>query len=92
MGALRVKIVGAKHHEGAEALIGTLMPGTPITLVREPTNPYDKSCVAVHIDGSMAGYVPRYRNRDLAIALDTGRDVTAEATEIPGEILVNWKD
>lgn len=92
MPTLRVKITGAKFHEGAEERVASLMPGKPVTLMRDPRNAFDQRCVEVHIDDVMSGYVPKFRNRDLAAAMDASKDVAAEATEIPGEISINWKD
>jgi hypothetical protein len=47
-------------HNGRQARVRALAPGTPVALVREPNNPYDPRAVAVHtLAGASLGYVPR---------------------------------
>lgn len=41
------RIVGMKHHEGAEAIVRDLKTGNPLRLVRDPKNKFDPFAVAV---------------------------------------------
>lgn len=69
----RYAIVGMKHR-GAEALVASLPPDEPITLVREPGNKYDPNAVQVWARGKHVGYVPKAQNAVLARFIDaTGR-------------------
>ena len=38
-----------------------------VTLKKEPSNPYDRNAIAVYINGTQIGYVPRSQNRKLSI-------------------------
>lgn len=62
-------IVGQKHRNLDSYLVGVL-PGTPVVLVREPLNPFDKNAIAVWIGGQKAGYIPMKQNAALAAFID----------------------
>lgn len=63
-------IVASNHIKGAEDFLKTLQPGVGAVLVREPTNKFDPSAVAVWIDGRKVGYVPKAQNKVLAGFID----------------------
>jgi hypothetical protein len=65
----KYSIVGQKHRNLDPYLTGTL-PGTPVTLVREPENGYDPNAIQVWIDGKMVGYIPKNQNAALATLMD----------------------
>jgi hypothetical protein len=56
--------------------------GDPLTLVREPRNPYDPNAVRVEWRGEKLGYVPRADNADLARHLDRGTKVEARISRL----------
>jgi hypothetical protein len=74
-------IVGIKFHDGAHDKLLATLPGSPVTLVREPSNKYDPNAVRVEIDGVMCGYVPKAQAARLAEDMDNGREVTAALFE-----------
>jgi HIRAN domain len=67
-------IVGQKRRGLDPYLTGTL-PGTPVVLVREPGNQYDKNAVMVWIDGKHVGYIPSKQNQMLAGFIDQAGEV-----------------
>lgn len=62
-------IVGMNFQK-TEQLVAALGVGTPVTLVREPTNQFDPNAVAVWVDGQKVGYVPKKQNAALAQFID----------------------
>ncbi len=56
---LGTEVAGTSHVENIEKLYDSLSEGDPITLVREPDNPYDEYAVRVEAaDHSLIGYLP----------------------------------
>lgn len=70
-------IVGMKFHTGAHDKLLATLPGSAVTLVREPTNKFDPNAIRCEIDGVMCGYVPKAQAARLADDMDNGRQVTA---------------
>ena len=66
---MRYSIVGQEHLNLDPYLTG-ILPGTPVTLVREPTNRFDPNAIQVWIDGKVVGYIPKATNADLARRID----------------------
>jgi len=62
-------IVGMNYQK-SEQFIELLPPGTPVTLVREPTNQYDANAIAVWIDGRKVGFIPKKQNGVLSQFID----------------------
>lgn len=62
-------IVGMNFQK-AEAIVAALQPGTPVKLIREPTNKYDANAIAVWVDGKHVGYIPSKQNKVLAAFMD----------------------
>ena len=62
-------LVGMKHR-GTEALVGSLPEGTPLMLVREPTNAYDPNAIQVWCGDQHVGYVRKEQARALAAFMD----------------------
>lgn len=69
-------IAGFQYHHG-EAVWSMLRVGQPLTLVREPTNPYDSRAVRVEWNDHKLGYVPRQENTAVAQMLDRGERLEA---------------
>jgi hypothetical protein len=70
----RYSIVGQKNFGFTDSYMPGVTPGTPVTLVREPTNGYDPNAVQVWIYGKMVGYIPKTTNAPLARFIDcTGK-------------------
>lgn len=65
----RYAIVGMKHRN-AEALVASLPPDEPITLVREADNRFDPNAVQVWARNQHVGYVPKTQNAVLAQFID----------------------
>lgn len=66
---MRHSIVGMQHCN-SEVAVAALQPGAVVTLVREPTNKFDRNAVMVWVDGVHVGYVPKATNRALAAMID----------------------
>jgi hypothetical protein len=73
---LTVAIAGFRHYPAGRNLLD-MPPGTPLRLVREPTNQHDALAVQVWHGDRMLGFVPRANNVDVAWALDGGVEVLA---------------
>jgi single-stranded-DNA-specific exonuclease len=92
---LTVKVAGVTF-EGRQALIAKLRGDEPCRIVPEPTNPYDKNALAVHVampDGTIAhvGYVPRDLAREVAPLLD-GEAIMVRIKAITGGFETEWGD
>ncbi len=59
-------------------------PATPIpvTLVRDPGNPYDSNAVRVDVDGEHLGHIDRRTAERLAPSLDAGDEWVAEIVDV----------
>ena len=62
-------LVGMKHR-GTEALVASLLAGEPLTLFREPANPYDPNAIQVWAKGRHVGFIKASQARDLARRMD----------------------
>lgn len=77
-------LAGFQHADGAR-LLHHLRAGDALTLVREPTNPYDHGAVRVDWRGTKLGYIPRARNTAVAQSLDAGAALVARIVAVsPG--------
>lgn len=59
-------IAGFQHHDGA-LVFDKLKVGTSLRMDPERDNPYDANAIALSIDGTMIGYVPREENSLVSI-------------------------
>lgn len=67
-------IVGMNHAK-AEDFVKSLPAGTPLVLVREPLNEFDRNAIAVWAQGRKIGFIPKAQNKVLAQFIDqSGRD------------------
>ena len=72
------RLVGANFRPSdARALIPNLQIGDTVTLVREPENPHDSNAVAIMIDDTLVGYIPRVDNALIAQFMDAGGEPVA---------------
>jgi hypothetical protein len=83
----RVFKVAGVTFEGRQEHIAKLSGGEPCKIVPEPTNPYDRNALAVHVaHGGMiyhVGYVPRDIAAVVAVYLD-GESLIAKVVEVTG--------
>jgi len=49
--------------------------GTELKMITEPQNPHDKNSVAFYFGKHKLGYIPRYKNRNIAAILNAGYDI-----------------
>ena len=82
-------IAGFQHHEGP-ALLNELTVGTPLALVREPENIYDKYAVRLEHAGRHVGYIPREQNRTVSELLEQGAPISCSVTAVNPTALV-WE-
>lgn len=73
-----------QHHRGMGKFVHHQPERTPVTLKRDPENPYDKNAVAVWIGESHVGFVKATQALGLATVMD--REGVAE---IAGVLLDN---
>ena len=82
---LETAIAGMGFHvedEQEEENIQELVPGTELTLYREPDNQYDEWAIAVYYgEDDMLGYVTRYKNETIARLMDCGKKFIAIVDE-----------
>jgi len=69
-------IAGWQYHQG-DQIWHLLQDDTPLTLSREPQNPYDERAIAVFAADVKLGYVPRLHNTVLAGLIDQNVPVKA---------------
>ncbi len=74
-------IVGVKLHPGAHEKLLSSPAGTAVTLIREPSNPYDSNAVQCVIDGVICGYIPKAQAVRIAEDLDNGQELAAKVAE-----------
>jgi hypothetical protein len=58
----RCAVKGESHYQANIRRVA--VPGKPVHLVPEPTNPYDRNAVRVDCDGLCIGYIPREQARE----------------------------
>jgi hypothetical protein len=81
-------IAGFTYGEGL-AVFEDLKVGTVLTLEGEPDNPYDPEAVALFLNGSKIGYVPRGKNSELSQFLYFGYGKFFEAQISAVNLLVH---
>src|SRR5688572_28187965 len=74
-------IAGFQDHEGP-ALLHELTVGTPLTLVREPGNIYDRYAVRLEHAGRHLGHIPREQNRTVSELLEQGAPISCSVTAV----------
>jgi len=74
-------IAGFQYYAGDE-VFPDLWVDTPLLLVRDPENKYDKNAVAVHYKQYQLGFVPRADNTAVAQMLDRGERLSAKVVEL----------
>jgi hypothetical protein len=72
---------GLRYHE-AKVVWDQMQPGDPLTLVREPGNPFDARAVRVEWNGHMLGYIPRTDNQAVARQIDRGNPLQARIARL----------
>ena len=81
------KIVGTTF-ENRQDILAHLEGNESLRVRREPENQYDPRAVAVDVDikGKWypVGYIAKDKNKDIAEALDAGRDVEIKLSEVTG--------
>ncbi len=73
---LDAMIAGWQYHQG-DQIWNLLQDDTPLTLSREPRNPYDEGAIAVFAAGVKLGYVPRVHNTVRTCLIDQNVPVKA---------------
>jgi len=71
-------IAGFTYYDGLD-VIDQLQPGTPVSLVSEPDNPYDPEAVAIYLRETKLGYIPRTKNSYVSSLLYFGHSDILDA-------------
>jgi hypothetical protein len=74
-------ISGFQHHAGP-SLLGELQVGTPLALVRESDNIYDRYAVRLEYKDQHVGYIPREQNRTVSELLEQGAPISCTVTAV----------
>ena len=81
------KIVGTTF-ENRQDILAHLEGNESLRVRREPKNQYDPRAVAVDVDIKgiwyPVGYIAKDKNKDIAEALDAGREVEIKISEVTG--------
>lgn len=80
----RYAIVGMQFREKegipATAILNEVPPDEPCTLIRDPSNRYDRNAIQVWVRGQHVGFIPKTQNAVLAKFIDaTGKPGAAQA-------------
>lgn len=67
-------IAGFSYYDGA-LVFNQFKIGQEVKLVAEPANIFDKNAVALYLDNSMLGYIPRAFNREVSRLLNAGYSI-----------------
>ncbi len=79
---LECDVAGMFYVEHLDEKTANLQDGSPVSLVREPNNPYDSLAIRVDNEkGEKLGYVPRRKNEVLARLLDGGKMLYGKVVE-----------
>ncbi len=73
---LQANVAGFRYYSGKRVL-PEINAGDPVTLKREPRNPYDRLAIALSWGEEKIGYIPRSENRVIAALLDQGATLKA---------------
>lgn len=74
-------LAGFQYHAGEE-LWPQLAIDQPLSLVREPDNPFDADAVRIDWRGRKLGYLPRAENTAVAQMLDRGEQLCARVAQL----------
>ena len=79
---LECDVAGTLYVEHLVEKTACIRDGSPVSLVREPNNPYDQLAIRVDNEkGEKLGYVPRRKNEVLARLLDGGKMLYGKVVE-----------
>lgn len=83
---VKLKVVGVnfKNDDGTsrQDIIGRLTQKAEITLLREPSNKYDKYAIMVLADGKQIGYIGKEYAKIISPMMDAGSLAIASISEI----------
>ncbi len=71
-------IAGFAYYDGLD-VIDQLVLGTPVSLVSEPDNPYDPEAVAIYLERTKLGYIPKDKDSCIASLIYFGHGEIIEA-------------
>lgn len=73
---LQSNVAGFRYYRSENVWL-RIKPGDPVTLKREPHNPYDRKAIALYWFDQKLGYIPRVDNSVIANLLDQGASLDA---------------
>jgi hypothetical protein len=85
-------IVGTTFYHGAGSLLQRLRPGSPLRIVRQPTNRYDKNAIAVYWSNTPLGHLPRSLAAELAPKMDAGTEIKICAANSSYVLQLEWDE
>lgn len=77
---LQANVAGFRYYRG-EKVWQFIHSNDPVTLKREPRNPYDCKAVALYWRNEKLGYIPKIDNSVIANLLDQGAPLNASITK-----------
>lgn len=80
--SFHIKVAGVTF-QGRQETVAKLSEGDPLTLEREPDNPYDPNAIKVLTEHGEVGYVPREYAAAVGVHLSAGTTYTCTVSELP---------
>ena len=80
---MQTEVAGCRYRENIKERLKGLKAGDHMTLIREPSNPYDERAIMVMGPAeSFLGYIPRRKNEVLSALMDAGKYLFARAERV----------
>ena len=86
---LETKVAGTMYYE-PEEFEPLVKKDMRLQMVREPENKYDKFAVALFLDDSKIGYLPRTQNEVVARLMDAGKEFSTKVVSKKWNEQNNW--
>lgn len=85
-----IKLSGVSWGE-RQQVIAKLKPNTPLKMIRDYNNPYDKNAIFISlVDGTQVGWIPKRQAEILAPQLDAGFSWNVTVKEVIGSHETNY--
>ena len=72
-------VAGFQYYQGEE-ILATIEKNAHLTLLAEPSNPYDKYAIEIYYQNKKLGYIPRKENRHVSEILQANIKTYAKVT------------
>jgi hypothetical protein len=90
MSKIFTKVVGSTFTKNGQQIISGLKTNESLTLVREPSNQYDKNAIKILARNEPIGYVNAEAARSLAERMDNGEQFNCVVEQVTGGGERSW--